>query len=93
MSLPALLLVIIPGPFIRRHQDHPRLLGFIKGATAAAAGAIAGAAIVIAGDILDRPASVVIGVVALALLLQRRVKVTEPVLVAAAALVGLVAFG
>jgi chromate transporter len=91
--LPALLLVIVPGPFIRRHENHPRLQGFIKGATAAAAGAIAGAGIVIAGDVIDRPASVVIGAVALALLLQKKVKVSEPLLVAAAAAVGLLAFG
>jgi chromate transporter len=90
--LPALLLVVLPGPLIRRHENHPRLQGFIKGATAAAAGAIAGAAIVIGGDIIDRPASVVIGVIALALLLQKKVKVSEPLLVAAAAAVGLVAF-
>lgn len=90
--LPALLLVILPGPFIRRHENHPRLQGFIKGATAAAAGAIAGAAIVIAGDVIDRPASVVIGLVALAALLQKRIKLGEPALVAAAAVVGLLAF-
>jgi chromate transporter len=90
--LPALLLVIIPGPLIRRHEKHPRLQGFIKGATAAAAGAIAGAAIVIAGDVIDSSWSVVIGVVGLGLLLQRKMKVPEPALVAAAALVGLVAF-
>jgi chromate transporter len=90
--LPALLLVILPGRFIRRHENHPRLQGFIKGATAAAAGAIAGAAIVIASDVIDRPASAVLGVLALAVLLQKRVKVGEPALVAAAALVGLVAY-
>jgi len=73
------LLVVIPGPLIRRHENHPRLRGFIKGATAAAAGAIAGAAIVIA-------------VAALTVLLQPKVKVTEPALVAVAAVVGLVAF-
>jgi chromate transporter len=91
--LPALLLVVVPGPLIRRHENHPRLQGFVKGATAAAAGAIAGAAVVIAQDVIDRPASVVIGVLALAALLQRRVKVPEPALVAVAAVVGLVAFG
>jgi chromate transporter len=91
--LPALLLVVIPGPLIRRHENHPRLQGFIKGATAAAAGAIAGAAIVIAQQVITDAASVVIAVVALALLLQRRVKVPEPALVAAAALVGIVALG
>ncbi len=91
--LPALLLVVVPGPFIRRHEQHPRLQGFVKGATAAAAGAIAGAAILIARDVIDRPASVLIGVTALALLLQHKVKVPEPALVAAAALGGLIAFG
>jgi chromate transporter len=90
--LPALLLVVILGPLIRRHEDHRRLQGFIKGATAAAAGAIAGAAIVIAQDVIDRPASVVIAVVALAALLQPWRKVTEPAVVACAALVGVLAF-
>jgi chromate transporter len=91
--LPALLLVVIPGPLIRRHEGHPRLKGFIKGATAAAAGAIAGAAIVIAGDVIADVWSVAIALAALAALLQRRVKVKEPALVAVAAVVGLIAFG
>ena len=91
--LPALLLVIIPGPFIRRHENHPRVLGFVKGATAAAAGAIAGAAIVIASDVVEDGWSVAIAVLALAALLQKRIKVSEPLLVAAAAVLGLVAFG
>jgi chromate transporter len=91
--LPALLLVVIPGPLIRRHEKHPRLRGFIKGATAAAAGAIAGAGIVIAGDVIDSAWSVVIALAALGLLLQKKVKVPEPALVAAAALIGVVAFG
>src|SRR4051812_3363146 len=90
--LPALLLVVIPGPLIRRHENHPRLRGFIRGATAAAAGAIAGAAIVIASDVINDAWSVVIAVAALAVLLQPKVKVTEPTLVAAAAVVGLIAF-
>ena len=91
--LPAYLLVVIPGPLIRRHEHHPRLQGFIKGATAAAVGAIAGAAIVIGDQVIEDEWSVLIALLALAALLQRRVKVSEPVLVAAAALVGLVAFG
>jgi len=59
---------------------------------AAAAGAIAGAAIVIAGDILNSAGGVLISLVALALLSQKTVRVAEPVLVAAAALVGLLAY-
>jgi chromate transporter len=90
--LPALLLVVIPGRLIRRHERHPRLHGFIKGATAAAAGAIAGAAIVIGGNIVTGPSSAAIGVVALAILLQPWQKVPEPALVGVAALVGLAAF-
>jgi chromate transporter len=91
--LPALLLVVIPGPLIRRHEQHPRLRGFIKGATAAAAGAIAGAAIVIGDQIIDGAWSVAIASMALALLLQQRVRIPEPALVGVAALFGLIAFG
>src|SRR3954451_18160587 len=90
--LPALLLVVIPGRYIRRHENHPRLLGFIKGATAAAAGAIAGAAIVIGQDVITRPSSVAIALTALAILLQPWRKIPEPALVATAAIVGLMAF-
>lgn len=91
--LPALLLVVIPGPLIRRHENHPRLQGFVKGATAAAAGAIAGASIVIAGQVIDSGWSILIAAAALAALLQPWRKVPEPALVAVAALVGLLAFG
>jgi Chromate transporter len=44
---PTYLFVVVPGRLFRRFEQHPRLQGFVKGATAAAAGAIAGAAIVI----------------------------------------------
>ncbi|MDQ4049836.1 MAG: chromate efflux transporter [Actinomycetota bacterium] len=91
--LPVYLFVVVPGRFIRRHEQHPRLQGFVKGATAAAAGAIAGAAIVIGGQVIGDGWSVLIGAVSLALLLQPRVKVREPVLVAAAAVVGVLFLG
>ena len=91
--LPVYLFVVVPGRFIRRYEDNPRLQGFVKGATAAAAGAIAGAAIVIGQQVVDGAASVAIGVVALAVLLQPKVRVPEPAVVLAAALVGVVAFG
>jgi chromate transporter len=89
--LPVYLFVIVPGPLLRRHGEHPRLRGFIKGATAAAAGAIAGAAIVIGQQVIATGASVAIALVALALLLQRRFKLPEPALVGAAALIGIIA--
>src|SRR5262249_13158096 len=89
--LPVYFFVIIPGRTLRRHSEHPRLSGFIRGATAAAAGAIAGAAIVIGEEVITTAASVAIALVALAVLLQRRVKVPEPALVAAAAALGVIA--
>jgi chromate transporter len=89
---PTYLFVVVPGRLIRRHEKHPRLQGFVKGATAAAVGAIAGAAIVIGGQVITSAGSVAIALVALALLLQPRWKVTEPALVGAAAVVGLIAF-
>jgi chromate transporter len=90
--LPVYVFVIVPGRFLRRHGEHPRLQGFIKGATAAAAGAIAGAAIVIGEQVITRTGSVAIALGALALLLQRRVKVPEPAVVAVAAAIGILAF-
>jgi len=90
--LPVYLFVIVPGRFLRRHGEHPRLQGFISGATAAAAGAIAGAAIVIGEQVISRPASVLIALAALGLLLQRKIKIPEPALVAVAALIGVAAF-
>src|SRR5207245_2228750 len=64
--LPVYLFVIVPGGYLRRHGEHPRLQGFIKGATAAAAGAIAGASIVIAEQVVSTGASVAIALLALA---------------------------
>jgi chromate transporter len=86
---PTYLFVVIPGRLFRRFERHPRLQGFVKGATAAAAGAIAGAAIVIGRQTIHGWLSAAIGVVALALLLQKRLQVPEPALVGAAALAGL----
>ena len=90
--LPAFMLVVLLGRAYRSHADHPRLKGFVSGATAAASGAIAGAAIVIAKGIVNDAASVAIVAVSLMLLLQKRVRVPEPALIAACAGLGLVAF-
>lgn len=87
--LPVFLFVVVPGRAFRRYEHHPRVKGFVKGVTAAAAGAIAGAAVVIGLQTVAGPLSLVIGVVALALLLQPKVKVPEPALVALAAGAGL----
>ena len=91
--LPVYLFVVVPGRFFRRFERHPRLRGFVKGATAAAAGAIAGAAVVIGRQTIAGPLSALIALVALALLLQRWARVPEPALVGAAAIAGLALHG
>jgi chromate transporter len=90
--VPTYLFVVVPGGFIRRHERHPRLQGFVKGATAAAAGAITGAAILIAEQVIDGTWSIMIALAALAILTQTKLRIREPALVAAAAIVGVLAF-
>jgi chromate transporter len=85
--LPIYLGVVIPGPWFIRHQHHPQLQAFVRGATAAAAGAIAGATIVLTRQaVVDVPTAII----ALAsLLVLWRWKVQEPVIVAACGITGL----
>lgn len=89
--LPCYLLTVIPAPYFKKHGKRPGLLAFIDGATAAAIGAIAGSVVVIGQrSIVDwLTALLAIGT---ALALWRFRKLTEPVVVVAAAAIGLVAF-
>jgi len=88
--LPAFLMVVLFAPTITRYRKHPAVQGFTKGATAAAAGAIMGAAAVIATQVLVDVPTLVIFVLAFAILWRWRI--SEPLLVAAAGAVGLVLF-
>lgn len=86
--LPIYLGVVLPGPWFIRHQDRPWLIAFVKGATASAAGAIAGATIILTrGAVVDWPTAA-ISVAALLFVLRFRNR--EPILVLVAALLGLV---
>ncbi len=46
--LPVYLFVVLPAPYFRRHRSQPVIKGFVEGVSAAATGAIAGAAYVLA---------------------------------------------
>ena len=85
--LPPFLMVVLFAPWIIRYRKHPAVQGFTKGATAAAAGAIVGAAAVIATQVLIDAATVAIFVIAFVVLW--RTKVPDLALVAAAAVAGL----
>jgi chromate transporter len=84
--LPIYLGVVVPGPWFVRHREHPQLQAFVRGATAAAAGAIAGATFVLAKDaIIDLPTTLIaIGGLAFVLRFKNR----EPILVLLAAMAG-----
>src|SRR5262249_33938022 len=88
--LPSFLLVLIAAPIVARHRDDPNLQGFIKGAYGAAIGTILGACVLLARIAIGDWLTALIGVAALAVLF--RWKVSNPLLFAAAAVVGLVAF-
>ena len=84
---PVYLVVVLLAPSYRHWAKNPQLNAFVKGVTAAATGAIAGAVVVLARrSVYDLP-TVVICAVSLAVLY--RWKVPEPLLIACAAVAGL----
>ena len=86
--LPCYLLVIIPAPYFDRVANNPSIKAFVDGVSAAAAGAIGGAAIVLGRRaIVDVPTTAV--AVATLLVLLKLKKVPEPLVIVAAGLVGL----
>jgi len=85
--LPCYLFVVIPAPFYRRIADNRRIKAFVDGVTAAAAGAIAGAAVVLARRaIVDVPAAVVAGATFAAITWLK--KLPEPIVILAAGGIG-----
>jgi chromate transporter len=88
--LPCYLFTILPAPYFKKHGKRPAIVAFVDGVTAAAIGAIAGAVIVIGQRSISDWVTASLGV-ATAALLWRFKKLPEPVVVLAAALLGLVA--
>jgi chromate transporter len=89
--LPCYLFTIIPAPYFKKYGKLPGLVAFVDGVTAAAIGAIVGAVIVLARrSLVDAPTVVL--ALATVVLLWRFKKLQEPVIVAAAALIGLIAY-
>jgi len=88
--LPVYLFTIIPAPWFSRNRDNALLKAFVLGATAAATGAIAGAVILLARRAIYDVPTAAVALISLGVLW--RFKVPEPILVAAAGIVGLIAF-
>jgi chromate transporter len=89
--LPIYLGVVIPGRWFIRHQDSRHIQGFVKGATAAAAGAIAGATVVLTRGAVVDWRTAVIALLALAFVLH--FKNREPVLIGLAGVAGVLLHG
>jgi chromate transporter len=88
--MPVYLFTIVPAPWFSRNRDNPQLKAFVQGATAAATGAIAGSVVVIALRAIYDVPTALLALATFAVLW--RFKVPEPIVVAAAGLVGLVAW-
>ena len=88
--LPSFLLVLIVAPLLARHRRNPNVQGFVKGAYAAAIGTILGACVLLGRIAIGDWLTVVIAAAALAALF--RWKVSNPLLIAATAVVGLIAY-
>jgi chromate transporter len=86
--LPCYLFVVIPAPYFRRFSDHPGVKAFVAGVTAAATGAIAGAAFVLGRRALIDVGTVVIAVITW-VVFSRWKRIPEPVVIALAGGVGL----
>jgi chromate transporter len=84
--LPIYLGVVVPGRWFLLHRDHRQVKAFVAGATAAAAGAIAGATIVLTRQAVTNAPTAAIALSALALLW--RYKTPEPMIVAGGAVAG-----
>jgi len=88
--LPSFILVLVAAPLLARHRANPNVQGFVKGAYAAAIGTILGACILLGRIAIGDWLTALIGLASLAVLF--RWKVSNPLLIAATAIVGLIAF-
>jgi len=89
--LPCYLFTVIPAPYFKKYGKVPGVAAFVDGITAASIGAIAGSVIVIAKrSIIDIP-TVLIALVTIGLLWKFK-KLQEPIMIAAAAIIGLILY-
>jgi chromate transporter len=89
--IPCYLFTIIPAPYFKKYGKVPGVIAFVDGITAAAIGAITGSVIVIAKRSVTDLWTLAIALVTVFLLWKFK-KLQEPVIIAAAAVIGLVLF-
>jgi chromate transporter len=88
--LPSFLFVLIVAPILVRHRTQPDVQGFVKGAYAAAIGTILGVSVLLGKIAIGDWLTALIALLSLVVLF--RWKVPNPLLIAATAVVGIIAF-
>ena len=88
--LPSFLLILVVAPMLMRHRANRNVQGFVKGAYAAAIGTILGAALLLGKIAIGDWLTALIALLSLGALF--RWKVSNPLLIAATAVIGLIAF-
>jgi chromate transporter len=88
--LPSFVLVQAAAPVLARHRGNRNVQGFVKGAYAAAIGTILGACVLLGRIAIGDWLTVLLGLASLLVLF--RWKVSNPLLMAATATIGLIAF-
>ncbi|MGZ3940063.1 MAG: chromate transporter [Flavisolibacter sp.] len=86
--LPCYLFTVLPAPYFKKWGKHPAIKAVVDGITAAAVGAIAGAVVVLARRQFTDLYSPLIAIIVV-VLLARFKKLPEPLIIVAAALIGL----
>jgi chromate transporter len=89
---PPYFIVLFGAPYYRRFAQNRQVKAFVQGVTAAAVGAIAGAAYILARRSLVDIATVTIAVVTLTVLMLTK-KIPEPVVISVAGVAGLLLQG
>jgi chromate transporter len=87
--LPCYLFVVIPAPYFRKYAKNVFVNAFVGGVTAAATGAIAGAAFVLGRRAIFDLTTALFALVTLAILLKIK-KAPEPLVIVAAGVAGLI---
>jgi chromate transporter len=87
---PSFIFILLAAPLLARHGKNPNVQGFVRGAYGAAIGTILGACILLGRIAIGDWLTELIGAISLAVLF--RWKVSNPLLIAVTALVGLIAY-
>ena len=88
--LPSFVFILVVAPLLARHGKNPNVQGFVRGAYGAAIGTILGACILLGRIAIGDWLTALIAAISLAVLF--RWKVSNPLLIAATAVVGLIAY-